>query len=420
MTAAVHCIISRQLVIVTPDELRGRADLQLRLGAMAQQWNRQQLEAALHRTVEPSITQPQGQRDVDQLLPELLTELRAKLERETRTSQTLARRLAWTKTSNRARKHANSVLQKALQATERKNAVQEAEMKDAQQELKHRVTAADTFEELHARIGHLDVELAARQTCMDKSGETPDKHAIISLLTQNEGNHAVDNMRSRKQQPSQVTKKDEKGDRDEEDKDEDDEPVKEKSTPSVQPKVASAQASSSSAPISSSPQEALVDANVKVIAKDSMEELELNLLPHVDVMEKLVRKAEVAAPEVPAAPEPEKAEVAAPEVPAAPESEKVEVAAPEVPAAPEPEKAEVAAPEVPGASEPEKAEVKRAEEKAAAKKVEENAAAAKNDDALQASSIWRWHRYKWQQQCRACQRWTGKDAVFCTKGCGRL
>lgn len=288
MTAAVHCIISRQLVIVTPDELRGRADLQLRLGAMAQQWNRQQLEAALHRTVEPSITQPQGQRDVDQLLPELLTELRAKLERETRTSQTLARRLAWTKTSNRARKHANSVLQKALQATERKNAVQEAEMKDAQQELKHRVTAADTFEELHARIGHLNVELAARQTCMDKSGETPDKHAIISLLTQNEGNHAVDNMRSRKQQPSQVTKKEEKGDRDEEDKDEDDEPVKEKSTPSVQPKVASAQASSSSAPISSSPQEALVDANVKVIAKDSMEELEINLLQHVDTMENLI------------------------------------------------------------------------------------------------------------------------------------
>ena len=157
MTAAVHYIISRQLVIVTPDELRGRADLHLRLGAMAQQWNRQQREAA------PGSTG----RDVDQLLPEPLTVLRAKLERETLTSQTLARRLAWTKTSNRSRKHANSVLQKALQAAERKNAVQEAELKEAQQELLHWVTAADTFEELHASIGHLKAELAARQTCID-------------------------------------------------------------------------------------------------------------------------------------------------------------------------------------------------------------------------------------------------------------
>merc|ERR1712129_164110 len=67
-----------------------------------------------------------------------------------------------------------------------------------------------------------------------------------------------------------------------------DKPVKETLQPSAQPKTASAKASSSSAPDSSSPPEAPVDANAKIIAKDSMEELEIHLLQHVDAMEKLV------------------------------------------------------------------------------------------------------------------------------------
>mmetsp|Transcript_76990 Transcript_76990/g.152513 ORF Transcript_76990/g.152513 Transcript_76990/m.152513 type:complete len:178 (+) Transcript_76990:114-647(+) len=79
----------------------------------------------------------------------------------------------------------------------------------------------------------------------------------------------------------EVGKKQAKGSSEEEES-EDEEPVKAAS------KAASAKASSSSAPASSSPQEAPVDANVKVIAKDSMEELEINLLQHVDAMEKLV------------------------------------------------------------------------------------------------------------------------------------